>query len=202
MLYAEDPSRRRRQVVRDAAVVAWGVLWILLSMHLHDLVTVLAIPGDALSQAGSSLASGAERVAGALDDAPLIGGGIAAPFAALEDAGTDLAGVGGTTRQAAHRLALWLSVLVAGVAIGAVAVPYVVGRLRWSQRADRAARLRSDPSLLRLLAVRAIATRPIDELQGVSDDPMRDLEARPEALAALELRALGLQTAQPDRRFR
>jgi hypothetical protein len=200
MLYAEISQTRHRQVVWDAVVVAWTVLWVVLGMQLHDLVTVLAVPGDALSDVGTSIASGAERLAGALDDAPLLGGGIAAPFTALGDAGEDLAGVGASTRRAAHRLALWLSIVVAGVAIAVVTVPFVAWRLRWSRRATAAARLRSDPGTARVLALRAVLSRPLHELQGISADPLRDVEERPQALAALELRELGLREQPPPSR--
>lgn len=193
MFYAEISRIRHRQVVWDIAVMAWAVLWVILGVHLHGLVTVLAVPGEALSDAGTSMASGADRVAGALADTPLVGGEIAAPFTALGDAGEDLAGVGARSREAAHRLALWLSVVVAVVAIAAVTVPYAAARLRWSRRATAAARLRSDPGAARLLALRAVVSRPLHELLAISADPLRDVEERPEPLAALELRDLGLQ---------
>lgn len=194
MLYAETSQLRTRQVVWDLVVVAWAVLWLLLGMHLHDLVTVLAIPGEGLSDVGTSIASGADRIAAALDDTPLIGGGIAEPFAVLGDAGQDLAGVGEQTRQSALRLALWLSVSVAGVAIAVVAAPYLRWRVQWSRRATVTARLRDEPGTARLLALRAVVSRPLTELVRVSSDPLRDVQERPLALAALELRELGLRS--------
>ncbi len=194
MLYAETSQLRTRQVVWDLVVVAWAVLWLLLGMHLHDLVTVLAIPGEGLSDVGTSIASGADRIAAALDDTPLIGGGIAEPFAVLGDAGQDLVGVGEQTRQSALRLALWLSVSVAGVAIAVVAAPYLRWRVQWSRRATATARLRDEPGTARLLALRAVVSRPLTELVRVSSDPLRDVQERPLALAALELRELGLRS--------
>jgi hypothetical protein len=200
MLYAETSRIRHRQVVWDLVIVAWVVLWVVLGLRLHDLVTVLAVPGEALSDAGTSIASGADRVAGALEGAPLIGGGIAAPFTALGEAGEDLAGVGESTRQAAQRLALWLSVVVAGVAVAVVTVPYVGWRWRWSRRATAAARFRAESGTARLLALRAVVNRPLHELQAISVDPLRDVEERPQALADLELRKLGLREQPPPAR--
>lgn len=194
MFYAETLQLRSRQVIWDLVVVAWAVLWLLLGMHLHDLVTVLAIPGEGLSDVGTSIASGADRIAAALDDAPLVGGGIAEPFSVLGDAGEDLAGVGEETRRAALRLALWLSVSVAGVAVAVVAAPYLLWRVRWSRRATVAARLRDEPGTTRLLALRAVVSRPLTELVSVSSDPLRDVQERPGVLAALELRELGLRS--------
>lgn len=199
MFYAETPQMRHRQVVWDLVIVGWATLWVLLGMQLHDLVTVLAVPGEGLADVGRSLASGADRIAGALDDAPLVGGGLAAPFSSLGDAGTDLAAVGERARDAAHRLALWLSLLVAGTAVGVVAVPYVWWRVRWSRRASAVARLRDQPGATRLLALRAVLGRPLEELHRVSDDPVRDVQERPEILAGLELRDLGLRVDRPER---
>lgn len=194
MFYAETLQMRSRQVVWDLVIVAWAALWLLVGMHLHDLVTVLAVPGEGLSDVGNSIASGADRIAAAIDDTPLIGGGIAEPFSLLGDAGEDLAGVGEEARQAAHRLALWLSVSVAGVAVAVVTAPYVFWRVRWSRRATMAARLRDEPGTARLLAMRAVVSRPLQEIVRVSSDPLRDVQERPLVLAALELRELGLRS--------
>lgn len=194
MIYAETLQVRSRQVIWDLVIVAWAVLWLLLGMHLHDLVTVLALPGEGLSDVGTSLASGADRIAAALDDTPLIGGGIAQPFSQLGDAGEDLAGVGEQARDAALRLALWLSVSVAGVAVAVVAAPYLFFRVRWARRATMTARLRDEPATARLLALRAVVSRPLREIVRVSSDPLRDVQERPLALAALELRELGLHS--------
>lgn len=200
MIYAETLQMRSRQIIWDLAVVAWTVLWLLLGMHLHDLVTVLAIPGEGLSDVGTSLASGADRIATALEGTPLVGGEIAEPFSALGDAGEDLAGVGEEARHAALRLALWLSVSVAGVAVAVVAAPYLFWRVRWSRRATVTARLRDEPETARLLAFRAVVGRPLEEVVRISSDPLRDVQERPLALAALELRELGLRGRSDETR--
>lgn len=195
MVYAETSAARTRQVVGDLVVALWVLVWIAVGMHLHDLVTVLAAPGEGLAAAGASLASGAERIAGVIDDAPLIGGGIAAPFSALSETGRDLASVGAATRAAAHDLALWLSVAAAAVPILLLGAPYLWYRAAWSRRAAAAARLRAQPGTVQLLALRAAVTRPLEELHRVSEDPLRDLAERPHVLAAIELRRLGLHAS-------
>lgn len=192
MLYAETPTIRARQVVWDLVVVAWIVLWVVLGMHLHDLVAVLALPGEELAEVGTSLAAGADRVASAIADTPFIGG-MAAPFSALGDAAGDLVGVGEATQRAALRLALWVSLFVAGAAIATVTVPYLLWRRVWVRRATAASRLRELPEAVRLLALRAVVNRPLEDLVRVSQDPLRDVQERPEVLAALELRDLGLR---------
>lgn len=198
VLYAETSRMRTLQVVGDLAVVGWIVLWLVLGAHLYDLVAVLAAPGEQLAGVGTELAAGADGVADVVGDAPLVGGGIAAPFSALGDAARGLADVGESTRDAARRLALWTSVLVALAAIVVVARPYLWWRWVWVRRASEAVRLRDHPGAIRLLALRAAVRRPVAELVGVSPDPLRDVDERPELLAGLELRHLGLRSAGPS----
>lgn len=196
LLYAETNGRRARQILGDVAVAAWALAWVVLGTQLHDLVTVLAAPGEGLAAAGASLASGAERIASVLGDTPLIGSGIAAPFAALSGTGQELASVGQATREAAHDLALWLSIVVAGLPILVVAAPYLLRRASWARRATATARLRDQPETVQLLALRAVVTRPLAQILDVSTDPLRDLGEHPHVLAALELRDLGLQPSR------
>lgn len=191
-IYAETPHVRTRQVLADLATAAWIVLWVAVGLQVYDLVMVLAVPGDQLSDVGTSLADGARRIRDALEGTPLIGGGLAAPFGALADAGRELGDVGEATRRAAHRLGLWLGLVSAGVPIALVLAPKLVRRTAWSRRATAAVRLRDDPGAIQLLAFRAVATRPLAELHAVSSDPLRDLRDRPHALAALELAELGV----------
>jgi hypothetical protein len=194
-IYADTPSRRVRQVVCDLAVAVWIVSWVVLGTHLHDLVSLLAVPGAQLADVGTSLSSAGDRLAEVLRDAPLVGAGLAAPFAAFGEAAGGLVDAGETTQRVANRLALWLSVMVVGAPISLVSVPYLWSRVRWSRRATAAARLRSDPGSVRLLALRAAVDRPLEQVLAVSQDPVRDLEERPELLAALELQGLGLRPA-------
>lgn len=198
LLYAETSGRRTWQILGDVAVVAWVVAWVVLGAQLHDLVTVLATPGEGLAAAGASLASSAERIADAVRDTPLIGGGIAAPFSALSGAGQELASVGQATREAAHDLALWLSIVIAGPPILLVAFPYLLRRAWWARRATATARLRDEPGTTQLLALRAVVHRPLGQILRVSTDPLRDLGERPHVLAALELRELGLRPTHDE----
>jgi hypothetical protein len=67
-------------------------------------------------------------------------------------------------------------------------------RVAWAREAGAASRLRMDGADLELFAIRAVANRPLRELRRVSDDPAGALRAgEHEALADLELRALGLR---------
>lgn len=192
-LYAETSSMRARQVVWDLVVIAWVILWVMLGRRLHELLAALTGPGEQLADLGVSLGSSAERIVDAFGDAPFIGGEITAPFVLLRDAAGDLVHVGEAAQQAVLQLALWSSIAATSASVLLVVVPYLLWRATWVRRAATARHLRDRPGAVRLLALRAAVRRPLEQLHDVSNDPMRDLEEKPQVLAALELRALGLR---------
>lgn len=194
MWYAETTGRRTSQALADAAVLAWVVLWWWLSRVIHDLVAALGTPGRSLAGASERLASGFRDVANAVDGAPLVGGVLRSPFAELAGAAETLGGVGTAQDAAAAVLADWLAALVLLAPVLTVGVVWLVVRVRGARRAGAARRLR-DLGDHDLLALRALVTRPTRQLLAVSDTPVADWRAgRTEALAALELRRLGLRS--------
>jgi hypothetical protein len=71
-LYADLPARRRRQLLGDAALLAWTVAWVLLARALHGAVLLLARPGQALSDGSTGLADRLRDAGSAVDGAPLL----------------------------------------------------------------------------------------------------------------------------------
>ncbi len=202
-VYAETASRRARQLVADLLVGAWVAASVLAGLAVRRLVDELARPGQAVQQAGDRVANGMGGVQDQVSRIPAIGGGLRAPFERLGEAGEALARAGATQQQVVHELALWLGVLVALIPILVVLAAWLPGRIRWIREATAASRLRRDLSGgdLGLFALRAIANRPLRELRRASPDPVADLQRGDYgALAALELRALGLRPARPSRR--
>ena len=55
-LYASAPARRARQVAADVGMLAWVVLWVLVARTVHAAVLVLAGPGRAVEDLGTSIA--------------------------------------------------------------------------------------------------------------------------------------------------
>ena len=105
--------------------------------------------------------------------------------------------------SAVARLALILG-LIAGVVLALVVVLWWVSRrVRWVRAATAAARLRDQDRTL--LALRAIANRPLIELRrlgpGLGNAVLAGDPAAIAALASLELRTLGL-TPEPARNRR
>jgi hypothetical protein len=204
-IYAETASRRSRQLLADLLVAAWVAGSVLAGLTVRRLVDELAKPGQAVEQAGGRVASGMGGVQDQVSRVPGIGGSLRAPFERLGEAGQALARAGATQQQVVHELALWLGVLVALIPVVAVLAAWLPGRVRWMREATAASQLRRDigSNDLGLFALRAVANRPLRELRRASPDPFADLQRGDyEALAALELRALGLRPAGPTARLR
>ncbi len=193
-VYAERTGYRSRQIVGDLLVVAWVVLWVRVGMLLHDLVARLAEPGERVEEAGQRFAAGLEGVASRVQDVPVVGGALEAPFRGVAGAGRTLEAAGQAQQEVVMTLALWLGVLTALFPILAVGVVWLVVRLRWSWEATVAARLRDESADLRVFALRAVSNRSLRMLRRTVRDPGAALARQQYApLAALELHALGLE---------
>lgn len=191
--YAETTARRVRQVLADIGMLAWVWVWWQLGSATHDLVAALGSPGRGLESTGDRLATGFRDVGETIAGTPLVGGALGAPFEELADAAGAVAGVGAAQDAAAGALADWLFVLVVAVPVVLVGSAWLVLRVRGARR-TATGRLLRDRGMDDLLALRALATRPLRELLEASDDPAgawRAGETGP--LADLELRRLGLR---------
>jgi hypothetical protein len=90
-------------------------------------------------------------------------------------------------------------VVVAAVPVIALLLVWLPRRVAWAREAGAASRLRMDAADLELFAIRAVANRPLRQLHRATPDPAGALRTGEyEALADLELRALGLR-ARPRR---
>jgi hypothetical protein len=188
-LYAETAGLRARQVLGDLAVLAWTAAWVWAGVALYRLVERLAAPGARVERAGSDFAGDVAEIQQKVGRLPVVGDELRDPFGRL-------AGVGGTQQEVVHQLALWLGVVVAAVPIIALLLVWLPRRVTWIREAGAASRLRLDGADLELFALRAVANRSLRELYRVTPDPAGDLRTGEfEALADLELRALGLRAA-------
>ena len=193
-LYADDPRTARRQVVGDALLLVWIVVWVEVGQRLTSLVDRLGGPGRTLATAGSRLEDGLEGASGGIGRLPVVGGALEDVFGETAGAGTSLRSAGVEQAEVAHDVAVALGLLVAGLAIAWALSRYLPGRLRWIRDAGAARALVADAHDLRLFALRAVVNRPLHELRRVSADPGADLAAgRFERLAELELASLGLR---------
>lgn len=196
--YAELPNVRNRQIAGDLIAVVVLALAVVGGMRLHDLVAELAEPGRLISDAGRDLADRADAGAQDLAGTPVVGELLSAPLTAVADGGRALRTAGASQQEAVLDVALAIGLGVAVVPILALLVVYVPRRVAAMRRSAAVARLRDAGAGAELLALRALASRPVAELLAVSADPMAAYRRGEHgALAALELRANGLQPAAP-----
>ena len=197
-LYAETARLRARQLLGDLATLAWTAAWVAAGLTLYRLVERLAVPGARVEQAGSDFAGDVAEIQQRIGRVPVVGDQLQGPFGRLAGTGRTLAEAGATQQEVVHQLALWLGVVVAAVPVVTLLLVWLPRRVAWAREAGAASRLRMDGADLELFAIRAVANRPLRELRRVSADPAGALRAgEHQALADLELRALGLRARPP-----
>jgi hypothetical protein len=197
-LYAETARLRARQLLGDLATLAWTAAWVAAGLTLYRLVERLAVPGARVEQAGSDFAGDVAEIQQRIGRVPVVGDQLQGPFGRLAGTGRALAEAGATQQEVVHQLALWLGVVVAAVPVVTLLLVWLPRRVAWAREAGAASRLRMDGADLELFAIRAVANRPLRELRRVSADPAGALRAgEHQALADLELRALGLRARPP-----
>jgi hypothetical protein len=152
---------------------------------------------------GRQVQGGADGVADSLksagysaDHIPLIGSAVSGPLTAASKAALDIAGAGHNLDTTASWLAFVLALAVAAPPTLGVVVPWLVLRIRFVRRKLTVGALATTPAGAQLLALRALANRPLARLTAVTPDPVGAWRAGdPHAihgLAAIELRAAGM----------
>ena len=196
-IYADRYPTFLRQVITDLLVVAWVYVWIRAALWLHDQVEKLGVPGAKLEGAGTGLADNLADAGGKVGRVPIVGDELTAPFEKAAEAARSLAEAGRDQQELVGDLALALAVITLVFPIGLVLLGWLPLRVRWIRRAGAAASLRSAEAGRDLLALRALATQPLRKLNRIGPDVVdawrRSDASTVEALAALELRALGLR---------
>jgi hypothetical protein len=199
--YATIPTRLLAQLFSDFVVAVWIAIWVLVGIAVHSAVSTIA-------DFGSDVESGANGIAGNLDSAgenadnvPLIGDALSSPLTAAGGFARDIAGAGHQLNTTASWLAWLLAFAVAAPPILAIAMPWLVLRLRFFRRKWVALTLAATPAGEQLLALRALANRPLAKLAAISSDPVgawrREEAVAISGLAALELRAAGVARRRP-----
>jgi len=196
-IYADRFPRFLIQVLTDLFVIAWVYFWIRGAFWLHDQVEKLGVPGQKLEGAGTALAQNLAEAGSKVGGVPLVGDELTAPFEKAADAARSVAEAGQSQQDVVGDLALALAVLTAVLPILFVLLLWLPLRARWVRRATAASRVRRSPAGRDLLALRALATQPLSKLAKLGPDVAeswrRSDDSTVEALAALELKSLGLR---------
>jgi hypothetical protein len=196
-IYADRLPTALRQLLTDLLVVAWVYASIRFAFWLHDLVEKLAVPGRKLEGAGAGLADNLAEAGGKVGRVPLVGDELTAPFGKAADAARTVAEAGRDQQELVGQLALALAIAALVFPLGLVLFGWLPLRVRWMRRAGSARALAAAPAGRDLLALRALAGQPLGKLTRIAPDVAeawrRGDDATVDALAALELRGLGLK---------
>jgi hypothetical protein len=195
-LYADLPGRRALQILADVAMLVWVCVWAWAGRVVHDATLALAAPGRQLQSAGSGFRDQMSQAGDAVQQLPLVGDRVAAPFRQASGAGTTIENAGNDLVHAVSELANVLGWVTALVPILIVGFVWLLARARFVRRATAAQRFIDTAADLDLFALRAMARQPMQRLATISDDPTgawrRGDPAVIRALAVLELRDCGL----------
>ncbi|MGB3355935.1 MAG: hypothetical protein WBB00_24660 [Mycobacterium sp.] len=197
--YATTPGRLMTQLFSDAVVIAWTAIWVFVGIAVHSAVATIAEFGFQVESGANGVAGNLDSAGSSADDIPLIGDSLARPLSAAGDAAREIAGAGQTLGVTAGWLAWLLALAVAAPPILALMMPWLFLRVRFFRRKWTAVTLASTAAGEQLLALRALANRPLAKLAAVDSDPVgawRNLDPIAiRGLAALELRASGIRAA-------
>ncbi|GIF07450.1 hypothetical protein [Actinoplanes siamensis] len=195
--YADRLPTAVRQLVTDILVVVWVYLWIRVALWVRDVVQKLAVPGQKLESAGSGIADNLADAGGKVGRVPLVGDQLTKPFNGAADAARSIADAGHQQQELVDQLALILPLMALAVPLALVLFLWLPLRIRWIRRASVALAVRDEPAGKDLLALRALASRPLSELARLGPDIAQSWRAGDaaavEALAELELKRLGLR---------
>ncbi|HYZ18496.1 MAG TPA: hypothetical protein VE615_03035 [Gaiellaceae bacterium] len=195
--YPDIPARRASALARDLLTVLVLILFAWIALKVHDAVDRLAVLGQGVNEAGSSVENGFDAAADAVDDTPLVGGEIADGLRdAGEGSGGNVADLGRAGEEKTHKLADLLGLVVFALPSAFLLLRVVPPRVAEIRRLNAAARvLEPDgPERERLLAMRAAFALPYGQLLRHTRDPLGDLEAgRHEPLVRAVLEDAGLR---------
>jgi hypothetical protein len=194
--YAPTPARLLAQLISDIVVVTWIAIWVIVGTAVYEAVSTIAEVGRQVQTGATGVSDNLNSAGDSTDDVPLIGDALAKPLRAASEAALDIAGAGHSLDTTASWLAWVLALAVAAPPILFVAMPWLYLRARFFRRKWIAITLARTPAGEQLLALRALANRPLGKLVAINADPVgawRNYDpATIRGLAALELRAAGV----------
>ena len=199
-MYADRPATAARQVLTDIAVLLWIYAWVRVALWTQDQVQKLGVPGQKLEAAGGGIADNLADAGGKVGRVPLVGDDLTAPFGPAAEAARGVAEAGRQQQDAVQTMGWVSAAAVLVIPFALVLFLWLPRRLGWMRRAAVARTVRDQPAGPDLLALRALATRPLNELAALGPDiaqSWRDGDrAAVQALAELELKDLGLHAGR------
>jgi len=201
--YSAQPKRLALQIASDVFVLVWIYVWFRVGQLVHDTLVQVAGVGYRIQGSAGQVSGSLTQAGRSAGNVPLVGDQLGRPLA---NAGAQIGDIAGAGRSAGDTLTSLATPLGWAVALGPILLVLVIWlprRWRFARRAGEAAEMAAAPPGEELLALRALANRPLQELRRVAPDPVRawrdgDADAI-RALAHLELVADGVRWRRPGR---
>jgi hypothetical protein len=195
--YAGTSGRLIFQLTSDFVLVAWTTVWVFVGMAVHSAVSTIAEVGRSVEGGANGIGRNLDSAGNSAGDVPLVGDALSKPLEAAGKAAHEIAAAGHSLDTTATWLAVLLALAVAAPPILAYAMPWLFLRLRFFLRKRTALGLAATYAGQQLLALRALANRPLRRLAAVDVDPVgawrRGDPGVMHGLAALELRSAGIR---------
>ncbi len=197
-LYPDVPAKRTSTIVRDLILLAFIVLFAWLGYKVYDLVDNLAVLGAGVKDAGNSVQSGFNSIAGAVGGVPFVGGKLSDAFqSAGQGSGGNVAALGQSGIDKVNELARALGLIVFLLPTSLLLLLMVPPRIRQIRQLGAASAAlidTDDVERRRLLAMRAAFGLSYATLLEYTRDPLGDLAAgRYDPLVAAALDDAGIR---------
>jgi len=200
-LYADDASRRTRQIIADVLALLGIALFVWLAVTVRTIIAAFGELGIRLQEAGSGFSGTMREIGDTLGGIPIIGSGVAAPFEGASEAGDTLVEAGEAVRGTVDAISIVAAVAVAALPIAAILAIWLVPRLRFASRAGELSRLVRSGAPLDLIALRGLVNLPLPVVAGLHADAAEAWRrGDPEVvrrLAELQLRRSGVALRRP-----
>ena len=194
--YARPSRRMFWQVVADVFVASWLVTWWFLGRFVERLVRAIADPARQAAQLGTDVEQQLADVASRAGGVPVVGGGLSRPFTHLAGSVDEITRHAEAQVAAIDRAAFFLGWVVFLIPVVLMVAVWLPRRLRFARQAGATLALTSSAAGTQLLALRALVTQPLTQLQAVASDPVEQWRRGDpdtvEKLAALELARAGV----------
>lgn len=202
-LYARTSGRRSRQIASDVCVIAWVVVWWLVSRRVEAAIDAVAEPARRTVEAVSRLRGDFVAAADSAGAMPVAGPDLRRPFDSAATSMDQVVRAGQDQVTSIEQLAFVGGLLVLALPVFLVLALWLPARLRFVRTTRAMWGLVGGRADLELLALRALSTQPLRQLGQISPDPVGDYRAGKwpvvVALADLELGAIGM-SVPPDLR--